>query len=115
VAKGNASIFSIHQMMAVFGQDDRFQVRALIDGHLTDQIDYRLVDYHAASPSYLKLMAAVDALNPGTSQEEVVYKEMVQLGVDMGEYRALIERRPVMPCQQSSGAGYSSYSSCSSH
>ena len=58
VAKGNSSLFSIHQMMAVFGEDDRIRIRPLIDRHLTDQIDYRLVDYHAASPSYLELMDA---------------------------------------------------------
>ena len=51
VAKGNSSLFSIHQMMAVFGEDDRRRVRDSIDRHLTDQIDYRLVDYHLASPS----------------------------------------------------------------
>ena len=91
VAKGNASLFSIHQLMAVFAKEDRSRIRALIDRHLTDQIDYRLVDYHAASPSYLLLLAEVYGLDPSTRQEEVVYKEMVQLGVDMGEYRALIE------------------------
>jgi hypothetical protein len=91
VAKGNSSLFSIHQLMAVFGAGDRDRIRALIDRHLTDQIDYRLVDYHAAWPSYLQLMEAVYGLEPGTRQEEVVYKELVQLGVDMGEFRALIE------------------------
>jgi hypothetical protein len=91
VAKGNASLFAIHQIIAVFGEGDRHEIRALIDRHLTDQIDYRLVDYHAASPSYLQLTDAVYALDPSTRQEEVVYKELVQLGINMGEYRALIE------------------------
>jgi len=91
VAKGNASLFTIHQLMAVFPEDDRGRVRALIDDHLTDQIDYHLVDYHVASPSYLQLTEAIYALDPGTSQEEVVYKELVQLCVEMSEYRALIE------------------------
>ncbi len=91
VAKGNSSLFSIHQLVAVFGEDDRSRIRGLIDRHLTDQIDYRLVDYYAAWPSYLQLMEAVYALQPGTRQEEVVYKELVQIGVDTGEFRALIE------------------------
>jgi hypothetical protein len=91
VAKGNASLFSIHQLMAVFSESDRSRVRALVDRHLTDQIDYRLVDYHAASPSYLLLLNTVYALEPRTRQEEAVYKELVQLGVEMGEFRALIE------------------------
>jgi len=58
VAKSNASLFSIHQMMAVFGPYDCQLVRALIDDHLTDQIDYRLVDHHAASPSFGQLTGA---------------------------------------------------------
>jgi len=91
VAKGNASLFSIHQLVAVFGDGDRARIRALIDRHLTDQIDYRLVDYHEAWSSFLQLIEAVYALKPGTGQEEVVYKEMVQIGVEMGEFRALIE------------------------
>ena len=91
VAKGNSSLFSIHQTMAVFGEEDRRQVRALIDRHLTDQIDYRLVDYHYASDSFLELVEAVYALDPDTRQEEVVYKELVRLGIEMGTYRSLIE------------------------
>jgi len=91
VAKGNASLFSIHQMMAAFGPDDRRRLRDLIDRHLTDQIDYRLVDYHLATTSYLQLTDAVYALEPTNSREEAVYKELVALCIDMGGYRALIE------------------------
>ena len=91
VANSNASLLSIHQMMAVFGDDDQRRVRTLIDDHLTDQIDFRLVDHHAASSSFDQLIEAVYALNPGTRQEEAVYKELVQLGIKMGEYRVLIE------------------------
>jgi hypothetical protein len=91
IAKGNASLFSIHQIMAVFAERDRNRIRDLIDKHFTDQIDFRLVDYHGASQSFQQLLDAVYALDPGTPQEEVVYKELVQLGINMGEYRALIE------------------------
>ncbi len=91
VAKSNASLLSLYQMTAVFGEDDRCRIRAMIDHHLTDQIDYRLVDHHMASQSFIELVDAVYALEPDTAQEEIVYKEMVQLGVRMGEYRVLIE------------------------
>jgi hypothetical protein len=91
VAKSHASLFSIYQMMAVFGEDDRFRIRTLIDCHLMDQIDYRLVDYHAASASHDELVQAVYALDPRTPQEEVVYRELVQLCVSLGEGRVLIE------------------------
>jgi hypothetical protein len=114
VAKSNASLSSIHQMMAVFGPDDRRQVRTLIDDHLTDQIDYRLVDHHAASPSFERLTSAMYALSPGTRQEEVVYKELIRLGVKMSEDRVLSRRRPARPCRPSSGVGSFFCSSCSS-
>jgi hypothetical protein len=91
VAKGNSSLFSVHQMVAVFGDEDRRRVRDLVDRHLTDQIDYRLVDYHAASSSFLELVATMYALEPATPQQEAVYKELVGLGIAMNEYRALIE------------------------
>ena len=91
VAKGNSSLFSTHQMLAVFGDEDRRRVRDLVDRHLTDQIDYRLVDYHLATPSFLALTQAVYALDPDGPQEEAVYKELVALCIDMSTDRSLIE------------------------
>ena len=91
VATGNASLFSIHQMMAVFGDQDRDHIRDLVDRHLTDQIDFRLVDYHAASDSFLRVTDAVYALNPQNRQEEAIYKELISLSLGMGDHRALIE------------------------
>jgi hypothetical protein len=91
VAKGNSSLFSIHQMMSVFGEEDRCHIRDLVDRHLTDQIDYRLVDYHLATPSFLVLTDAVYALDPDGPQEEAVYKELVVLCISMSADRSLIE------------------------
>ena len=91
VAKGNSSLFSIHQMMSVFGEEARVRVRDLVDGHLTDQIDYRLVDYHLAMPSYLALTNAVYALDPQGPQEEAVYKELLALCISTTADRSLIE------------------------
>jgi len=91
VAKGNSSLFSIHQMMAVFGDADRRRIRDLVDGHLTDQIDYRLVDYYLATPSLLALIDAVYALDPVGPRQEAVYKEMVALCISMNIDRSLIE------------------------
>lgn len=91
VASGDASLFSIHQAMAVFDADDRSSIRELIDRHLTDQIDYRLVDYHRATPSYLELSTAVHSLDPMTPQQEGVYKELIALCMKMQADRAMIE------------------------
>ena len=79
LARGNSSLFSIDQMMLVFDEADRQEVRDLVDAHLTDQIDFRLVDYHRATSSYLRLTDAVYGLRPQGAQQESVYKELVAL------------------------------------
>jgi hypothetical protein len=91
VARDNSALFSIHQLMAVFGEHDREIVRELVDVHLTDQIDYRLVDYHMASASNQRLVDAVYALEPDGPQQESVYKELVALCINMTADRANIE------------------------
>ncbi len=91
VSKGNASLLAIHSLMEVFPGAERSSVRELIDRQLTDQIDYRLVDNFLSSSSHLALINAVIALEPRTRQEEVVYKEAVEICIDMGSNRALIE------------------------
>jgi hypothetical protein len=91
VAKDNSSLLAIHQMMEVFDEGDRTQVRDLIDAHLIDQIDYRLVDYHRATASYIRLTDAVYGLQPKGSQQENVYKELVALCIETTQDRAQIE------------------------
>jgi hypothetical protein len=91
VARLDSGLFSVHQTVAVFGPEDRDRIRDLVDRHLTDQIDYRLVDYHYATSSYLRLTDEIHALSPGTSQQEAVYKELVALCITMRSERALIE------------------------
>ena len=91
VAKDNSSLFSINQAVRVFGPDDARRIGDLVDEHLTDQIDYRLVDYHRAMPTFLRLTDAVYALEPTDAQEEAVYKELVVLCMETTADRAHIE------------------------
>lgn len=91
VAKDNSSLLAIHQMMLTFDEADRKQVRDLIDTHLTDQIDYRLVDYHRATSSYLRLTESVYGLEPQGPQQESVYKELVALCIVTTNDRSQIE------------------------
>lgn len=92
IATGNAALFTIYQLTAVYDAEDRERIRTLIDRHLTDQIDYRLADYHRASPSYLELTNAVIALDPGPENlRSNVHKQLVALVIKMGDQRALIE------------------------
>jgi hypothetical protein len=91
LAQGNAGLFAIHQMMEVFEEPQRDQVRHLVDSHLIDQVDYRLIDYHRASPSFRHLTSAVYALRPQTDEQKEVYRELVGLCIEMTKDRALIE------------------------
>jgi|GEM_PF-1055932 len=91
MARGNSSLQSIHQMVGVFPEPARTRVRALVDTQLTSQIDYRLVDNHLSSPAHDALVEAVYAIVPATSQEEILYKEMVELCAQMSAERALID------------------------
>ena len=91
LAQGNAGLFAIHQLMEVFEEDQRKQVRDLVDSHLTDQVDYRLIDYHRASPSFRQLTSAVYALRPSTGEQKEIYRELVGLCIEMTKDRALIE------------------------
>jgi hypothetical protein len=91
VAKGNASLLSIHQIMKIFDAGDACRVRNLIDRQLTEQIDFRLVDKHLSTPAHLELTDAVYALDPKTRQEETAYKELVKLSIDMSADRTVIE------------------------
>lgn len=91
ITTGNASLLSIDQLASVFGDPTHGRIRGLIDRQLTDQIDYRLVDNHLSAPAHLALTATLIDLVPQTRQEEVAYKKLTELCVDMGSNRALIE------------------------
>jgi hypothetical protein len=91
VSRGNASLLSIHQLMAVFREDEAARVRELIDRQLTHQIDYRLLDNHLSTPSHLALTGAIIALDPQTLQEEQAYRSLLDTCIDMTANRAQIE------------------------
>ena len=91
VSRNNASLLSILQLMAVFAEDRAEDVRQMIDRQLTDQIDYRLLDNHLATPSNLALTAAIIALDPQTLQQEQAYRSLLHVCVDITANRAQIE------------------------
>jgi hypothetical protein len=63
----------------------------MIDHQLTDQIDYRLLDNHLATPSNLALTAAVIELDPQTLQQEQAYRSLLDVCIDITANRAQIE------------------------
>jgi hypothetical protein len=91
VSRGNASLLSIHQLMAVFHEEAAAKVRQLIDRQLTHQIDYRLLDNHLSTPSHLALTAAIISLDPQTPREEQAYRSLLDTCIDMTANRSQIE------------------------
>ena len=91
MARGNSSLLSIHQMAEILPEPTRRRIRALIDEQLTTQIDYRLADNHLSSPAHDALVEVVYAIEPTTRQEEVIYRKIVELCIQMGADRALID------------------------
>ena len=91
MARGNSSLRSVHEMIAVFPPELRDRVRELVDAHLTSQIDYRLADNHRSTPTHEALVETIYAIEPATRQEEVIYRKLVELGIQMGSDRALID------------------------
>jgi hypothetical protein len=91
VSKSNSCLLSLHQMSVVFSPEDCRRLRGLVDRYLTDQIDYRLVDNHITMPSFVALTEGVFALDPQTRQQELLYREVSRVAIEMTEYRSLIE------------------------
>jgi hypothetical protein len=91
VAKSDAVLLTLHDAVAVFGDPARDEIRDLIDLHLTDQIDYRLVDYHLASASFRTLIKAVLGLRPRNPEQDATYKELVARCFDLETDRSLLE------------------------
>ncbi len=91
VAKSDATLLTLHDAVTAFADPERDEIRDLVDRHLTDQIDYRLVDYHRASPSFRALIKSVLDLRPNNPQQEGVYKELVARCFVLDNDRALIE------------------------
>jgi hypothetical protein len=91
VSKSNSCLLSLHQMSAVFTPEECRKIRGLVDHYLTDQIDYRLVDSHITMPSFVALTEGVFALDPTTRQQELLYREVSRVAVEMTEFRSLIE------------------------
>jgi hypothetical protein len=91
VSKNDSALLSIHQMIAVFPEEDRVRIRDLVDEQLTSEIDYRLVDHYYSTPAFLALSAAIYALDPQSQQQVGAYRELLRLCIEIGSNRAIIE------------------------
>lgn len=78
-------------MMIVFDEEARVRIRDLIDGQLTSEIDYRLVDHHLSTPAHLALAAEIYRLQPQNQEQIGVYRELLRLCIEVGANRSIIE------------------------
>jgi hypothetical protein len=91
ISRNNAALLSIQQMVMVFPEEDQVRIRRLIDGQLTSEIDYRLVDHHLSTPAHLALANAIYSLKPQNEAQVGVYRELLRLCIEVGSNRAIIE------------------------
>lgn len=63
----------------------------MIDVHLQDQIDYRLVDFDRSTSSFLALFERVQALRPEGSAQEIAYDHLLGICTQASERRKQLE------------------------
>lgn len=88
---GDADLISLHELSASFSERVQDEVRDLIDAHLQDQIDYRLVDFDRSTTSFTALFRWVRELEPQSPQQEVGYDHLIDVCIKAAERRKLLE------------------------
>ncbi|MFT4187777.1 MAG: hypothetical protein QM621_04275 [Aeromicrobium sp.] len=88
---GDADIVTLYELSAAFGPDCRDELRVLLDEHLQDQIDFRLVDFDQSTGSFLRIFDQLRDLEPAGSAQEIVYGQMLATWSQSGERRKQIE------------------------
>ena len=99
---GDADLVSIYQLSASFGPDAQAELRDVIDAHIQDQIDYRLVDFERSTPSFLTLFARVRDLEPTSTRGEIAYDHLLGICTAASERRKQLEalvRQRVSPVE----------------
>jgi len=84
---GDADLVSIYQLSVVFGPAVRSELRSVIDSHLQDQIDYRLVDFDQSTESFETLFEQICSLKPDDSAQGVAYDHLIGVCVQAEERR----------------------------
>jgi hypothetical protein len=99
---GDADLVSIYQLSATFGTDVQSELREVLDTHLQDQIDFRLVDFERSTPSFLALFKRVRGLEPTSIREEITYDHLLGICTAASERRKQLEalvRQRVSPVE----------------
>jgi hypothetical protein len=97
VSNGNSHLLAMHHLMVVFDVEKCQRIRYLIDFHLTDQINYRLVDHYLADDSFFQLVNEISLLECRTKEQENTYKNLLDICVKMIGDRSNIESATAQP------------------
>ncbi len=91
----DAALASIRSLVVEFSEDES-DIARLIDLHLQDQVDYRLVDYVKTAASFGSLADRIRDIRPNGSREELVYDHLLgatgSLGADRSQLEAMVGR-----------------------
>lgn len=88
---GDADLMSIYQLAATFGPQAHDEIRNLIDLHMQDQLDYRLVDFDRSTSSFLNLFQRVRRLDPTSTPQEITYDHLIGVCILAAERRKQLE------------------------
>jgi hypothetical protein len=97
VSNGNSHLLAMYHLMVAFDAETRQRIRSLIDFHLTDQINYRLVDHYLADDSFFTLVNEISLLECRTKEQENTYKNLLDICVKMIGDRSNIESATAQP------------------
>lgn len=87
----DADLLTIARLSEVFGGVAAEDTRALIDLHLQDQIDFRLLDFHRSSTSFEALARWVREVHPKGPRQELAYAELLAVVARSRERRKVAE------------------------
>ena len=86
-----AHLSSIYRLSGEFGEKTTEEVRKLIDNHLIEQIDFKLIDFDKSGSSFHGLYNYILTLRPETKKQETLYSQMITLLNEMSSNRKRVE------------------------
>lgn len=86
-----ANLLSIYRLSNNFGEESSQHIKKLIDDHLIEQIDYRLIDFEKSGESFQRLHKHVLLLKPENIHLGHTYSQMISLLSQMSRNRKRVE------------------------
>jgi hypothetical protein len=87
----DADLVSISKLSTAFDDGTQEELLALIDQHVQDQIDYRIVDFPLTSPSFMRLFDRVTQINPQGDRQNGCYNHLLAVCIGAAERRKQLE------------------------